>query len=78
MEYASREDMKNALRKLDGTELNGRKLKLVEDRGGGSGGGGGGGGGSRYRRSVLLASHYTRVHVQFYMYKYNNCRLGVY
>lgn len=38
VEYASRDDMKNALRKLDGAELNGRKLKLTEDRGGGGGG----------------------------------------
>lgn len=45
VEYASREDMKNALRKLDGAELNGRKLKLTEDRGGS----GGGGGYSRYK-----------------------------
>ena len=32
VEYASRDDMKNALRKLDGTELNGRKLRLIEER----------------------------------------------
>ena len=43
VEYASREDVKNALRKLDGAELNGRKLRLTEERGGG-------GGYSRYRR----------------------------
>ena len=52
MEYATRDDMKNALRKLDGADLNGRRLKLTEDRGGG-GGGGGRGGYSRYRRSAL-------------------------
>ncbi|CAI8043315.1 Serine/arginine-rich splicing factor 4 [Geodia barretti] len=34
VEYASREDVKNALRKLDGADLNGRKLRLTEDRGG--------------------------------------------
>ena len=32
VEYASREDMKNAIRKLDGTELNGRKLRMIEER----------------------------------------------
>ncbi|MBN3286468.1 SRSF5 factor, partial [Polyodon spathula] len=31
VEFASRSDMKNALDKLDGTELNGRKLKLTEE-----------------------------------------------
>ena len=36
MEYASREDMKSAIRKLDGTELNGRKLRLIEERVGSS------------------------------------------
>lgn len=32
VEFASRSDMKNAISKLDGTELNGRKLKIFEDR----------------------------------------------
>ncbi|XP_053553973.1 serine/arginine-rich splicing factor 5 [Bombina bombina] len=32
VEFASYTDMKNALDKLDGTELSGRKIKLVEDR----------------------------------------------
>ncbi|XP_048831054.1 serine and arginine rich splicing factor 5a isoform X1 [Brienomyrus brachyistius] len=32
VEFASHSDMKNAIDKLDGTELNGRKLKLSEDR----------------------------------------------
>lgn len=32
VEFASHSDMKNALDKLDGTELNGRKIKLYEDR----------------------------------------------
>ncbi|XP_028827357.1 serine and arginine rich splicing factor 5a isoform X4 [Denticeps clupeoides] len=32
VEFASHSDMKNAIEKLDGTELNGRKLKLFEDR----------------------------------------------
>ena len=50
VEYASREDVKNALRKLDGADLNGRKLRLTEDRGGHS----------RHRRSVTI----HRVHLQ--------------
>lgn len=32
VEFASFDDMKNALEKLDGTDLNGRKIKLIEDR----------------------------------------------
>ncbi|KAJ8289679.1 hypothetical protein GJAV_G00004060 [Gymnothorax javanicus] len=32
VEFASHSDVKNAIDKLDGTELNGRKLKLYEDR----------------------------------------------
>ncbi|KPP67381.1 serine/arginine-rich splicing factor 5a-like [Scleropages formosus] len=32
VEFASHSDMKNAIDKLNGTELNGRKLKLFEDR----------------------------------------------
>ena len=31
VEYANYDDMRNALRKLDGAELNGRRLKLTED-----------------------------------------------
>ena len=31
VEYANHDDMKNALRKLDGVELKGRKLRLIED-----------------------------------------------
>jgi arginine/serine-rich splicing factor 4/5/6 len=31
VEYATYEDMKSAIRKLDGTDLNGRKIRLVED-----------------------------------------------
>lgn len=48
VEYATRDDMKNAIKKLDGADLNGRKLRLTEERTGG----GGGGGSSRHRRSV--------------------------
>lgn len=32
VEFASHSDMKNAIEKLNGTELNGRKIKLFEDR----------------------------------------------
>uniref|UniRef100_A0A146MF38 Serine-arginine protein 55 n=2 Tax=Lygus hesperus TaxID=30085 RepID=A0A146MF38_LYGHE len=32
VEFASSSDMKNALEKLDDTELNGRRIRLVEDR----------------------------------------------
>ncbi|XP_056639490.1 serine-arginine protein 55 [Diorhabda carinulata] len=32
VEFASYSDMKNAIEKLDDTELNGRKLRLIEDR----------------------------------------------
>lgn len=31
VEFASRSDMKSAISKFDGTELNGRKLKVFED-----------------------------------------------
>lgn len=31
VEYASYSDLKNALRKLDGAELNGRRIRLYED-----------------------------------------------
>ena len=31
VEYASYDDMKSAMRKLNGVDLNGRKLKLYED-----------------------------------------------
>jgi len=30
IEFASRDDMRRALDKLDGTEINGRKIKLIE------------------------------------------------
>ncbi len=31
VEYATYEDMKNAVRKLDGADLNGRRLRLTEE-----------------------------------------------
>ena len=45
MEYASYDDMKNAMKKLDGSELNGRKIKLTEDYRGRK---------RRYKSSILL------------------------
>ena len=36
VEYASREDLKKALRKLDGADLNGRRVRLIEERPGSS------------------------------------------
>ena len=45
MEYASHEDMKNALKKLDGADLNGRRLKLIDD--------------SRSSRKRRLVVHFT-------------------
>ena len=30
LEFASKRDMKNAIRKLDGTELNGKRIKMVD------------------------------------------------
>ncbi|KOB69763.1 Splicing factor arginine/serine-rich 6 [Operophtera brumata] len=32
VEFASHSDMRAAIEKLDGTELNGRRIRLVEDR----------------------------------------------
>ncbi|XP_038640775.1 serine/arginine-rich splicing factor 4-like isoform X2 [Scyliorhinus canicula] len=32
VEFATSSDMKNALNKLEGTEINGRKIRLIEDR----------------------------------------------
>jgi arginine/serine-rich splicing factor 4/5/6 len=32
VEFSSYSDMKNALEKLDDTEINGRRIKLVEDK----------------------------------------------
>ena len=31
-EFATRGDMKNAITKLDNTELSGRKIRLIEDK----------------------------------------------
>ncbi|KAJ8978981.1 hypothetical protein NQ317_001454 [Molorchus minor] len=36
VEFASYNDMKNAIEKLDDTEINGRRIKVVEDRRGGA------------------------------------------
>lgn len=32
VEYATYDDMKNALRKLDGAELNGRRIRLTKEK----------------------------------------------
>lgn len=37
VEFASLSDMKTAIEKLDDTELNGRRIRLIEDRRGGRG-----------------------------------------
>lgn len=37
VEFASYSDMKNAIEKLDGTDLNGRRIRLIEDKRRGSG-----------------------------------------
>lgn len=55
IEYANPEDVRSALRTLDGRDFNGSRVRIFEDRGGGSarGGGGrgyGGGGGGGYGR----------------------------
>lgn len=39
VEFASHSDMRNAIEKLDDTELNGRCIRLIEDRRGSGGGG---------------------------------------
>lgn len=53
VEFASLSDMKTAIEKLDDTELNGRRVRLVEDRrsGGRSGGRGRSRSSSRSSRS---------------------------
>ena len=38
VEFASSSDMKNAIEKLNDTELNGRRITITEDRGRESGG----------------------------------------
>lgn len=57
VEFASYADMKNALEKLDDTELNGRRIRLVEDRRRG-----GGGGGRRSRSSSSRSRSRSRSH----------------
>lgn len=51
VEFASLSDMKTAIEKLDDTELNGRRVRLVEDRRGRSGRGGRSRSSSRSSRS---------------------------
>lgn len=35
VEYATFDDMKNAMKKLDGTDLNGRRIRLIDSYRGG-------------------------------------------
>lgn len=49
IEFVSYSDMKRALEKLDGTEVNGRKIRLVEDKPG-----------SRRRRSYSRSRSHSR------------------
>lgn len=49
IEFKSYSDMKRALEKLDGTEVNGRKIRLMEDRPG-----------SRRRRSYSRSRSHSR------------------
>lgn len=51
VEFASLSDMKTAIEKLDDTELNGRRVRLVEDRRGGRSG-------TLYRFIELIISSY--------------------
>jgi len=51
VEFASLSDMKTAIEKLDDTELNGRRIRLIEDRRGGRGRGGRSRSSSRSSRS---------------------------
>ena len=41
VEFTSESDMNRAMEKLDGTDINGKKIRMVEERRGGGGGGGG-------------------------------------
>lgn len=53
VEFSSESDMNRAIEKLDESDINGKKIRLVPERKGG----GGGGRGSR-RRSVFLTCFY--------------------
>ena len=55
VEFTNSSDMKYAMEKLDGTEINGKKIKLCEDRARG-----GGGGGRRRYTNILL----TRLSIE--------------
>ncbi|KAG5885565.1 hypothetical protein JTB14_003764 [Gonioctena quinquepunctata] len=57
VEFISYSDMKNAIDKLHDTEINGRRIKVFEDRRGG------GGGGRRNNRSMISirSSHYPHM-----------------
>ncbi|XP_053405312.1 probable splicing factor, arginine/serine-rich 1 [Mercenaria mercenaria] len=51
VEFTSESDMNRAVEKLDGTDINGKKIRMVEERRGGGGGGGGRGSRRSFSRS---------------------------
>lgn len=57
VEFADKDGMRYALDKLDGEELDGKKIRLVEEK---RGGGGGGGGARRQSRSRSPAPRRSR------------------
>lgn len=57
IEFRLYSDMKRALEKLDGTEVNGRKIRLIEDRPG-----------AKRRRSYSRSRSRSRLDTLFYLY----------
>ena len=57
MEYASHDDMKNAMKKLDGVELKGRKLRLIEDSKGPS---------NKKYMNAYVFKHLCQIHLQVF------------
>lgn len=66
IEFRSHSDMKRAIEKLDGTDINGRKIRLVEDR-------------PRKRRSYSGSrsrwAHFTMLHTRETPHKANKSYL---
>jgi len=56
VEFASSSDMKNAIEKLNETELNGRVITITEDRGRGSGA-------RRRRYELSISTPSARLHI---------------
>ncbi|WAR20445.1 hypothetical protein MAR_002283 [Mya arenaria] len=52
VEFSSESDMMRAIDKMDNTDINGKKIKLVEEGRGGRGGGSGGGSRRRIKSSL--------------------------